>query len=139
MQLSYNEKDTLTGLYRPNLTSYEYRVGAHPSRKTNLYFSDMVMVRALQKVAHYLSRYPIVTGDPHQDALSKKLLEKLTLFTVACPNLFNETLLFQGPASSVNLFIFIVICLFLRISIYLILLLFSTFLVHETRVSNAFS
>ena len=102
MQLSYNEKDKETGIYKPNITSYSYRVGNHPERKTNLYFGDMVMIRALQKVSKYLSTYKIETGDPYQDALSKKFLEKLTSFTVACPNLFNETLLFQGPASQVR-------------------------------------
>lgn len=78
------------------------KVGEYPARKTNLYFVFMVMVRALQKIAFYIGDYPINTGDEYEDQKSKDFLKKVTQLTIQCPNLFDETSLFQGPASNVK-------------------------------------
>lgn len=47
------------------------RIGAHPERLQNIYFTYAVVLRAVAKLDDYLAQYPFQTGDVAEDEKTK--------------------------------------------------------------------
>ncbi|KAH8551765.1 endoplasmic reticulum Oxidoreductin 1-domain-containing protein [Umbelopsis sp. PMI_123] len=86
-----------TGEWSANLDCFVSRIGSHPERLHNVYFTHTLLMRALVKLSDYLKEYTFSTGDTREEAETKKLVLELLENTKACPSTFDERQLFQGP------------------------------------------
>lgn len=85
-----------TGEWSANLDCFVSRIGSHPERLHNVYFTHTLLMRALVKLSDYLHEYTFFTGDAKEEAATKKLVLDLIESTKACPSTFDERQLFQG-------------------------------------------
>ncbi|ORZ00763.1 endoplasmic reticulum Oxidoreductin 1-domain-containing protein [Syncephalastrum racemosum] len=88
--------DQKTGKWGPNLDCFVHRVGSHPERLQNIYFTYALVVRAVNKLGPYLEQYPFCTSnDVEDDKDIKSLVLDLTAKTRECPTTFDEAVMFQ--------------------------------------------
>jgi ERO1-like protein alpha len=84
----------------PNLPLYQERVGAHRDRVENLYFTYMLVLRAVTIAGPALTRPELFprSGDVAEDTQARELLAAALQPTAAarCPQTFDERTLFQG-------------------------------------------
>jgi hypothetical protein len=59
--------DRETGLWGPNLNCFVNRIGAHPERLQNVYFTYALLLRAIKKFGPFLEDYDLRTGDLEED------------------------------------------------------------------------
>ncbi|CAO3667413.1 unnamed protein product [Umbelopsis vinacea] len=85
-----------TGEWSANLDCFVSRIGSHPERLHNVYFTHTLLMRALIKLSDYLNEYTFCTGDTIEEAETKQLVLDLIKNTKACPSTFDERNLFQG-------------------------------------------
>ncbi|CAG8584529.1 937_t:CDS:2, partial [Funneliformis mosseae] len=88
-----------TGQWGPNLECFINRIGSHPERLQNIYFSYVVLLRAISKAADYLNGYEFCTGDKIQDLQVKAMVGELVNKTRSCPETFDEKQMFASPES----------------------------------------
>eukprot|EP00475_Leptophrys_vorax_P002671 TRINITY_DN11501_c0_g1_i2.p1 TRINITY_DN11501_c0_g1~~TRINITY_DN11501_c0_g1_i2.p1 ORF type:complete len:440 (-),score=118.92 TRINITY_DN11501_c0_g1_i2:44-1363(-) len=98
---NYPQDDGYNGY---NLPFFQRTVGDHPERITNIYFTYVVLLRALNKAAPTLKKFDyFVSDDPKESQRTKELILKLlqTSLVSQCSsaNSFDETSLFNNPAS----------------------------------------
>eukprot|EP00253_Pinus_taeda_P010343 PITA_10343 len=89
------EKD----LWGPNPILLYERVLKYPERVRNLYFTFLFVLRAVTKVADYLSEEEYSTGHPLEDKHTQSLIIQLVnnrQLQVACPIPFGEAKLWRG-------------------------------------------
>ncbi|KAH9810211.1 hypothetical protein DFH28DRAFT_986408 [Melampsora americana] len=88
--------DPISGKWIPNLQCYLQRVGSHPDRLENLYFTYTLMLRALSKSSNYLrsERVELCTDDEKADAQTKEVLEHLISTSQEYPGTFDEHSMF---------------------------------------------
>ncbi|KAI8089114.1 endoplasmic reticulum Oxidoreductin 1-domain-containing protein [Halteromyces radiatus] len=89
--------DRTTGKWGPNLECFVQRIGAHPERLGNIYFTYALVLRAVTKLDSYLAQYPFQTGDQIEDEHTRALIRDLISSTKECPATFDETTMFKGP------------------------------------------
>lgn len=85
-----------------NRDLFKERLGDHPERTKNLYFSYVVVLRAVTKLVDYLRDYQFQPfGAPDAEDLVRHL-ERLDRFAMSCPRTFDEKALFQGEHAEVR-------------------------------------
>ncbi|VDO99230.1 unnamed protein product [Soboliphyme baturini] len=102
---SLNGASGLTeGTWHRNVDMFKYRFGAEytngegPQRLKNLYFLYLLELRALQKVAPYLSQDLFYTGSDENDMETMDLISKMIHAIESFQTPFDENSLFQGDA-----------------------------------------
>ncbi len=66
-----------------------------------MYFSYVVLLRAISKAADYLNGYEFCTGDKIQDSQVKAMVGELINKTRSCPETFDEKQMFASPESRI--------------------------------------
>ncbi|GAB5590000.1 endoplasmic oxidoreductin-1 [Umbelopsis nana] len=59
-----------------NLDCFVSRIGSHPERLQNVYFTHTLLMRALIKLSDYLNEYTFCTGNTEEEAETKALKEE---------------------------------------------------------------
>ena len=95
--LCYDYLNQTTGTWGPNLQCYQDRLQNHPERISNLYFNYAVVLRAVAKVRNALLDYTFCSGDPRQDAITKRQIMALADHIRSGPSIYDESLMFQDP------------------------------------------
>jgi hypothetical protein len=93
----------LTRIQKPSLACFINRVAAFPERLQYIYFDTVLLLRAVARIAPYLSSYDYCsTNDAADDAHT---LEKLSRVTDIARRVgrFDETVLFRGENANVGL------------------------------------
>lgn len=93
--LCYDYLNQSTGTWGPNLQCYKERLHNHPDRISNLYFNYAFVLRAVGKLRDYVQDYTFCTGDPEQDALTKRMITTLADVVPEGPKIFDESIMFQ--------------------------------------------
>jgi ERO1-like protein beta len=93
--LCYDYLNQTTGTWGPNLQCYKERLHNHPERISNLYFNYAFVLRAVGKLRDYVQEYTFCTGDPEQDALTKRMITTLADVVPEGPKIFDESIMFQ--------------------------------------------
>ncbi|CAO3593530.1 unnamed protein product [Absidia cylindrospora] len=88
--------DRTTGKWGPNLECFVNRIGVHPERLQNIYFTYALVLRAVTKLDDYLAQYPFQTGDVAEDEHTRGLIHDLITSTKECPATFDENTMFKG-------------------------------------------
>ncbi|KAI9308373.1 endoplasmic reticulum Oxidoreductin 1-domain-containing protein [Cunninghamella echinulata] len=91
--------DRSTGKWGPNLECFVNRIGTHPERLQNIYFTYAVILRAITKLDNYLAHYPFQTGDQSEDDRIKGLVNDLVKSAKECPTTFDEKTMFKSADS----------------------------------------
>ncbi|PVU95743.1 hypothetical protein BB561_001633 [Smittium simulii] len=88
--------DKESNSFKPNLGCFIFRIGSFPQRLNNIYFNYVFILRAVQKMSHYLKDYDYSYGNLKIDKKTKKLVHGLvdTINNISHP--FNETKLFNN-------------------------------------------
>lgn len=90
--------DQKTGQWSPNLECFITRIGEHPERLQNVYFTYVVLLRALAKSGPQLVR---TLGATAGDRDTVDRFEHLLQLAQGCPTTFDEGSMFSGPESEV--------------------------------------
>ena len=98
--LCYDYLNQSTGTWGPNLQCYKERLHNHPERISNLYFNYAFVLRAVGKLRDYVQDYTFCTGDPEQDALTKRMITTLADVVPEGPKIFDESVMFQDNTLS---------------------------------------
>jgi ERO1-like protein beta len=101
--LCYDYLNQTTGTWGPNLECYKERLHNHPERISNLYFNYAFVLRAVGKLRDYVQDYTFCTGDPEQDALTKRMITTLADVVPEGPKIFDESVMFQDTHSGIEL------------------------------------
>ncbi|KAJ3145408.1 hypothetical protein HDU86_000929 [Geranomyces michiganensis] len=94
--------DRTAGTWIRNLTCFANRVGNHPDRIHNLYFTYTILLRAITKLAPYLENHEVhhfCTGNGLDTQKIEDLVLQTSNITKRCGPTFDETALFSGPGS----------------------------------------
>ncbi|KAF0396311.1 endoplasmic oxidoreductin [Gigaspora margarita] len=89
-----------TGQWGPNLDCFISRIGSHPERLENAYFTYVVLLRAISKVSDYLKGYEFCTGNEVQDSEVKDMVNQLVNTAKSIPETFDEKQMFASSQSS---------------------------------------
>ncbi|KAI7875420.1 endoplasmic oxidoreductin [Lichtheimia hyalospora FSU 10163] len=89
--------DQNTGQWKQNLDCFVNRIGSHPERLQNIYFTYAVIVRAVSKLGGYMNAYNFCTGNDQEDKETKDAVLDLINTFSSCPTTFDESTMFQGP------------------------------------------
>lgn len=84
----------------PNLQCFITRIGQHPERLQNVYFTYVLLLRALSKSGPQLLR---TLQDTSSEAATIEKLSTLVDVATGCPSTFDETSMFSGPSAEVRL------------------------------------
>jgi len=105
--------DQRTGEMAPNLSCFVSRIASHPERLQYIYFNTVLMLRAVARIAPYLSAYDycsdiltVVDGKPvsHSDAEEEAhMLSKLSNVISIAEHVgkFDESVLFRGENANI--------------------------------------
>ncbi|KAJ3062447.1 hypothetical protein HDU99_005212, partial [Rhizoclosmatium hyalinum] len=91
--------DQKTGTWSRNLDCFKYRLGKFPERIQNMYFTYVVLLRAISKISPYLETTEwcsSATDKKRIGTLMKGIVEK----TLSCPPTFDETTMFTDSATA---------------------------------------
>lgn len=88
-----------TGEWTSNLDCFVTRIGSHPERLQNVYFTHTLLMRALIKLSEYLNEYTFFTGDTKEEKETKDLVLGLIDNIKSCPSTFDESQLFKDAQS----------------------------------------
>ncbi|KAI7864194.1 endoplasmic reticulum Oxidoreductin 1-domain-containing protein [Spinellus fusiger] len=86
-----------SGEWGPNLECFVDRIGSHPERLENIYFTYALVLRAVAKAGIFLDGYQFKTGDPSEGQSIKAMVNDLINDASSCPTTFDEKTMFQGP------------------------------------------
>ncbi|KAL0076040.1 endoplasmic reticulum Oxidoreductin 1-domain-containing protein [Phycomyces blakesleeanus] len=86
-----------SGEWGPNLDCFVNRIGSHPERLQNVYFTYALVLRAVTKAGHFLDQYDFYTGDDKEDIKVKSMVHDLIDNASSCAPTFDEKTMFQGP------------------------------------------
>ncbi|KAK4054599.1 endoplasmic oxidoreductin-1 [Microbotryomycetes sp. JL221] len=90
--------DQKTGLWAPNLECFVTRIGQHPERLQNVYFTYVLLLRALAKSGDSL-RQALVEHSADTQTIDK--FKNLVSVSTECPGTFDETSMFSGPSAQI--------------------------------------
>ncbi|KAK4334663.1 Endoplasmic oxidoreductin-1 [Rhodotorula toruloides] len=85
--------DQSTGLWSPNLDCFITRIGQHPERLENMYFTYVLLLRALSRAGGQLVQTLQAT---HAAQNEVRGLEGLVSTAGGCPSTFDESTMFSG-------------------------------------------
>ncbi|KAI9029577.1 endoplasmic reticulum Oxidoreductin 1-domain-containing protein [Phycomyces nitens] len=86
-----------SGEWGPNLDCFVNRIGSHPERLQNVYFTYALVLRAVTKAGRFLDHYDFYTGDEKEDVKVKHMVHDLIDNASSCAPTFDEKTMFQGP------------------------------------------
>ncbi|KAI8139734.1 endoplasmic reticulum Oxidoreductin 1-domain-containing protein [Fennellomyces sp. T-0311] len=86
----------ITGKWEPNLDCFVNRIGSHPERLQNIYFTYALVMRAVTKLGTFFEDYEFCTGENKDDMTTKAEVLDLINSARACPATFDESTMFQG-------------------------------------------
>ncbi|EPB84276.1 hypothetical protein HMPREF1544_08936 [Mucor circinelloides 1006PhL] len=89
--------DRESGVWGPNLDCFVNRIGSHPERLQNVYFTYALLLRAVNKIGPYLDKYEYRTGSSQEDEKTRLMVQDFIKSTDSCPSTFDENLMFKGP------------------------------------------
>eukprot|EP01100_Stratorugosa_tubuloviscum_P001068 TRINITY_DN1240_c2_g1_i1.p1 TRINITY_DN1240_c2_g1~~TRINITY_DN1240_c2_g1_i1.p1 ORF type:complete len:454 (-),score=133.63 TRINITY_DN1240_c2_g1_i1:77-1438(-) len=94
----YYQYDQVTGVWKPQLDLFEWRLGHFPDRIKNIYFTFVFLLRAVIKISDILVQYDLNTGNPNDDNQAKQLVHQFVDLKAlqTCAPIFNESNMFQG-------------------------------------------
>lgn len=98
--LCYDYLNQTTGEWGPNLSCYVSRLHEHTDRISNLYFNYALVLRAIEKVTPALQSYTFCSGDPPQDASTKRDVLRLAEQISSSPRIYDESLMFADTTVS---------------------------------------
>lgn len=78
------------------------RIGSHPERLQNVYFTYALLLRAVKKFGPYLDNYDFRTGSIEENKKARFMVQDLIKSTDSCPSTFDEKLMFKGPEAQVR-------------------------------------
>lgn len=91
------------GEYGMNSIVFQKALGDHPERVDNVYFTYVILLRALNKISNVLSEFEFDTGNIIEDKKTKDLFDLVMSSGIIkdCSSemSFDETLLFQDPST----------------------------------------
>ncbi|ORY87524.1 hypothetical protein BCR35DRAFT_277447 [Leucosporidium creatinivorum] len=90
--------DQQTGEWAPNLQCFITRIGQHPERLQNVYFTYVLLLRALSKSGPQLLR---TLQDTSSEPATIEKLSTLVDVATGCPSTFDETSMFSGPSAEI--------------------------------------
>ncbi|GAA6002909.1 ER oxidoreductin [Rhodotorula paludigena] len=85
--------DQSTGQWAPNLDCFITRIGQHPERLENMYFTYVLLLRALSRSGPQLVR---TLEDTAGEVDTRAKLAQLVDVANGCPSTFDETSMFSG-------------------------------------------
>ncbi|GAA5828868.1 hypothetical protein JCM3770_001803, partial [Rhodotorula araucariae] len=85
--------DQTTGQWAPNLDCFITRIGQHPERLENMYFTYVLLLRALSRAGPQLVR---TLDETAGGAEARDALARLVDVADGCPSTFDETSMFSG-------------------------------------------
>ncbi|GAA5854771.1 hypothetical protein JCM5353_006492 [Sporobolomyces roseus] len=91
--------DQSTGLWSPNLDCFITRIGQHPERLENMYFTYVLLLRAFARSGPSLMRTLEETAVGEEG--TKKELKELVRVANGCPSTFDETSMFIGQEAEI--------------------------------------
>lgn len=89
----YNKE---TETWEPNLELFNFKVGDHKERISNIYFNYALLVRSIIKISPFLKNYKL---NPFNEANNKFIHKEIKSIVKELPtslNVFNEDLMFQN-------------------------------------------
>ena len=95
--LCWDYLNQTTGQWGPNLACYEQRLHNYPERISNIYFNYALVMRAVGKIKQHIQDYSFCSEDPEQDLRTKNSVLRLASALPSGPEIFDETVMFQGP------------------------------------------
>ncbi|GAA5944516.1 hypothetical protein JCM1841_006465 [Sporobolomyces salmonicolor] len=90
--------DQTTGQWAPNLDCFITRIGQHPERLENMYFTYVLLLRALSRSGPQLLR---TLEDTASDPGTTEALRELVDVANGCPSTFDETSMFSGAEAEI--------------------------------------
>lgn len=90
-----------SGQWEPNLECYKKRLEPFPDRVANIYFNYALVLRAVGKIQQHIKDYTYCSEDLEQDKDTKAMVLQLSRAIPAGEEIFDETIMFQDPASAV--------------------------------------
>lgn len=97
--LCWDYLNQTTGQWHPNMQCFKERLYDHPERISNMYFNYALVSRAVAKLRKHLQNYTFCTSDPEQDLDTKQRVNQLAGILSRPPQIFDENLMFQDPAT----------------------------------------
>lgn len=87
------------GQWVPNVDMFVWRLGLFPERITNVYFTYVLLLRAMAKAEPILREYEFETGNDSEDGVTTEMVHRL-LDEVrdldSCSSTFDESMMFQA-------------------------------------------
>ncbi|KJE92056.1 Ero1l, variant [Capsaspora owczarzaki ATCC 30864] len=102
IHLTHQYFDKTLRQYVPNLEDFARRfgpthtAGEGPSRLKNLYFTYLLLLRAVTKARSVWQAESFFTGNPTEDASVKAQIDQLVSTSLTCPSTFDERIMFAG-------------------------------------------
>ncbi|KAI8826710.1 uncharacterized protein EV422DRAFT_552090 [Fimicolochytrium jonesii] len=96
--------DRNTGVWMRNLTCFADRVGNHPDRIQNMYFTYTILLRAIEKLSPFLRDHEVhhfCTGNGADTQKIEDLVTQVGDLSAKCGPTFDETSMFVGPDSQI--------------------------------------
>ncbi|GAA5907739.1 hypothetical protein JCM5296_007457 [Sporobolomyces johnsonii] len=90
--------DQTTGQWAPNLDCFITRIGQHPERLENMYFTYVLLLRALSRSGPQLLR---TLEDTASEPGTIEALRELVEVANGCPSTFDETSMFSGAEAEI--------------------------------------
>jgi len=84
-------------IWIPNRDLFKERIGYHPDRIKNLYFSFLFLLRAVGKADSFLKEYDFDTGNASEKQEVRSLMIELLSKELICSPNFDESTLFKAP------------------------------------------
>jgi hypothetical protein len=83
------------------LDCFVNRIGSHPERLQNVYFTYALLLRAVKKFGPYLDKYEYRTGSPQEDEKTRFMVQDFIKSADSCPSTFDENSMFKGPEAQI--------------------------------------
>ena len=103
MHICHDYLNQKTGTWGPNVTCYEDRFLGRSEYLANLYFNYALVLRAVAKLEPYLKTYRFCAGDAAENTATQSKVAKLAATAASTPMVFDESVMFQDPASGIEL------------------------------------
>lgn len=94
--LSNEYYNNITNTWEPNLELFNFKVGDHPERISNIYFNYALVVRALLKISPYLNEIKFNQHNVEKDHLIKSQVNSIIEQLPHDLHVFNEDLMFKN-------------------------------------------
>jgi ERO1-like protein beta len=126
---------TLIPFQGPNLQCFINRVASHPERLQYIYFDTVLLLRAVARIAPYLSSYDYCSTGAHEDDAETALKVKKVVDVATKLGRFDESVLFRGENANVR-YSYLVTCSLLTTASQVLKEEFKTHFRNVTRIMD---